>query len=147
MIKISSLSQDWTEIEIQGLSKLKFLDDSEQEIKPNSITNANFRNPPIINYNYNGFTIQIQGGLGLQKANVKIRKFIRPTDEELEEARLCDEKHLDRILKSNNFHKCIFNDSDNSGFIACLLDFFSPKKEKWGHCKICGKYSGWRNEY
>lgn len=132
MIKISSLSQDWIEIKIQELSELKFLDDSEQEFKPNSITNANFRNPPIINYNYNGFTIQIQGDLGLQKANVKIRKFIRPTDEELEKARLRDERHLGKILKQNNSHNCIFNDFDNSGFITCLLDFFLPEKRKMG---------------
>lgn len=74
MIKISSLSKDWSEIDAQGLNGLKFSSDSGQQLEPFSIKSINFRTPLIIEYRFDDFLIQVEDDFISQQINARILK-------------------------------------------------------------------------
>lgn len=72
MIKISSLSEDWTEINAHELNGLKFVNDCGQQLEPISMKNINFRTPPIVEYRFDGFLIQVENDFISEQINARI---------------------------------------------------------------------------
>ncbi len=72
MIKISSLSKDWTEINAKKLNGLKFVNDCGQQLEPISMKSINFRTPPIVEYHFDGFSVQVEDDFISEQINARI---------------------------------------------------------------------------